>query len=235
MRYYVEINGNSSLDIIGLAISELPSISKPLQRSNREEIDGRDGDVITKLGYSAYDKTLKIGLWGNYNINDVISFFNASGKITFSNEPDKYYYFEILNRADFINQLEAFRTASITIHCQPFKYSAVEEKQIFTIDEETSVNVYNNGNIESKPIIKITGSGDISLSLNGNQIFQIALGTDGYITIDTSNMEAYKDGVLKNRLVQGDYSNFALIPGKNTISFSGTITQIEIDNYSRWI
>ena len=122
MRYYVEINGNSSLDIIGLAISELPSISKPLIRTQREEIDGRDGDIITKLGYSAYDKTLKIGLWGNYDINEVIAFFNTDGKITFSNEPDKYYYFTILNRADFINQLEAFRTATITIHCQPFKY-----------------------------------------------------------------------------------------------------------------
>ena len=129
MRYYVEINGNSSLDIIGLAISELPSISKPLIRTQREEIDGRDGDIITKLGYSAYDKTLKIGLWGNYDINEVIAFFNTDGKITFSNEPDKYYYFTILNRADFINQLETFRTATITIHCQPFKYMEQESPE----------------------------------------------------------------------------------------------------------
>ncbi len=129
MRYYVEINGVSSLTIQGLAISELPSISKPLIRTQREEIDGRDGDIITKLGYSAYDKSLKIGLWGNYNINEVIAFFNADGKITFSNEPDKYYYFTILNRADFINQLEAFRTATITIHCQPFKYMEQESPE----------------------------------------------------------------------------------------------------------
>ena len=601
MRYYVEINGNSSLDIIGLAISELPSISKPLQRSNREEIDGRDGDVITKLGYSAYDKTLKISLWGNYNINDVISFFDTSGKITFSNEPDKYYNFTILNRADFINQLEAFRTASITIHCQPFKYKEEESPEfereyvektgtsitwdetleatikdislkgntsqtgsptpsspipvnvvsgdnqivvsdgasdtttynidlynsanrfnkdnpqiingyvnyqtgIFTspstanqkcfyikiksnttyyiknyvissgsvgyglftnipsynsfstafgqmsetmtittgandnylviflsstgttintsqlmISEEdvsyeayspielckigtyqdyfykdngkwylhkeigkvvldgsedivsnpygtnsysiklptikfgmtlitivisnyfkgisyndrfnagnnvifnddnaiegyksitfrnttftsdndfktwlstnntivdyvletptnteityaplieqlntleeaqskegtTNINqvnndlpfiitasvlcgnqtflVHNSGNIVSKPTLTINGSGDIGISLNGNQIFQIALGDEEYITIDVANMEAYKDGVLKNRLVQGDYNNFLLEPGDNTISFTGDITSAEILNYSRWI
>ena len=60
MKYYVIINGNSSLNIQGLAIESLPNISKPLIRTTREEIDGRDGDIITKLGYSAYDKTLNI-------------------------------------------------------------------------------------------------------------------------------------------------------------------------------
>lgn len=127
MKYYVVINGESSLNIQGLAIQSLPNISKPLMRSRREEIDGRDGDIITKLGYSAYDKTLKIGLWGNYDINQVIAFFNQEGVITFSNEPDKYYNFTILNREDYINQLEAFREASITIHCQPYKYELNEQ------------------------------------------------------------------------------------------------------------
>lgn len=127
MRYYVEINGESSLDIQGLMIQSLPSISKPLMRSKQETIDGRDGDIITKLGYSAYDKTLKIGLWGNYDINEVIAFFNQEGVITFSNEPDKYYNFTILNRDDYVSQLDKFRTCTIALHCQPYKYKLNEE------------------------------------------------------------------------------------------------------------
>ena len=148
MKYYVEINGESSLNIQGLAIQSLPAISKPLMRSRREEIDGRDGDIITKLGYSAYDKTLKIGLWGNYDINQVIAFFNQEGTITFSNEPDKYYNFTILNREDYINQLEAFREASITIHCQPYKYELneqpVELENVYVEETGTSLTFENS-------------------------------------------------------------------------------------------
>lgn len=147
MKYYVIINGESSLDIQGLVISKLPDISKPLMRNEKIEIDGRDGDIITKLGYSAYDKTIEIGLWGTYDINTIIEYFNQDGVITFSNEIDKYYNFSILNREDFINKLEKFKTASITLHCQPFKYEVNEETK--EIENEyvertgTSISVEN--------------------------------------------------------------------------------------------
>ena len=152
MKYYVIINGNSSLDIQGLAIESLPNISKPLIRTTREEIDGRDGDIITKLGYSAYDKTLNIGLWGNYDINEVIAFFNEDGVITFSNEPDKYYKFHILNRIDFVNQLEKFKKASITIHCQPFKYKEQEAKVIEEEAHTTSGTSFNLSDTLEAPL-----------------------------------------------------------------------------------
>lgn len=152
MKYYVIINGNSSLDIQGLAIESLPNISKPLIRTSREEIDGRDGDIITKLGYSAYDKTLNIGLWGNYDINEVIAYFNEDGVITFSNEPDKYYKFHILNRIDFVNQLEKFKKASITIHCQPFKYKEQEAKVIEEEEHTTSGTSFNLSDTLEAPL-----------------------------------------------------------------------------------
>ena len=91
MRNYVVQNGKDSRYIKGLLIQELPPITKPLMRTSIEQIDGRDGDVITRLGYSAYDKKMKIGLFGDYDIDDIIPFFNSSGTVTFSNEPEKYY------------------------------------------------------------------------------------------------------------------------------------------------
>ena len=66
MRNYVIINEINSNTIQGLAINILPPITKPMMRSQIEEIDGRDGDLVTELGYSAYDKTMEIGLWGTY-------------------------------------------------------------------------------------------------------------------------------------------------------------------------
>lgn len=358
---YVILNGVKSTTIKGLLIQSLPPISKPLMRTQIEEIDGKDGDIVTNLGYSAYDKEITIGLYGDYDVDEVISFFNGSGTVIFSNEHDKYYYYQIIEQIDY-ERLIRFKTATVTFHVQPFKYSSVENPLDFTFDSlltfdnftqtkngitltaqngvisvsgtatsatefylpintvklqagsytlsatatgtgvssanirlidgvpsdtksfggtyinlqneqsvaltanlttiqsynylwfyinpntfnfETdielidnnvsSIIVTNTGNTTAKPTITIYGNGNIDLSLNGQQIFDITLGTEEYITIDIAQMEAYKDGILKNRLVTGDYDNFLFKVGRNVISWSGDISQIVINNYSRWI
>lgn len=233
---YIILNGKSSNTITGLLIQSISPITKPKIRTQIEEIDGRDGDIVTKLGYSAYDKEIKIGLFGNYDIDDVISYFDTSGIVIFSNEPDKYYKFEILEHIDF-ERLIRFKTAKVVMHVQPFKYSSLERKQVFEIDEETSIEVRNNGNCISKPKIRIEGTGIINLSLNDYQVFVIDLSNNNEIIIDTSLMEAYDETSLLNRLVTGNYDNFSFKIGLNEISWSGTgeITQIEVENYSRWI
>ena len=239
MRNYIILNNQNSNEITGLLIQTLPPISQPKIRTNIEEIDGRDGDIITKLGYSAYNKEFSIGLYGDYDVNQVIAYFtnNQSGKVTFSNEEDKYYNYEILEQIDF-ERLIRFKTADVKMHIQPFKYSSVDSTRTFTITNQTLLNITNNGNYISKPVITITGTGTINLSLNNEQLFVIDLGeTSTQITLDIANMNAYNPttNVFMNRSVTGDYNNFNLIVGKNTISWTGTITQIQIENYSRWI
>lgn len=238
MRNYIILNDQNSNDISGLLIQSLAPISKPLMRTEIEEIDGRDGDITTKLGYSAYDKQITIGLFGNYDVDQVIAFFNSEGTAIFSNEPDKYYNYQIVDQIDF-ERLVRYKTATVTMHCQPFKYSVDESARTFTIASgTTSVKITNNGNIYSKPAITVYGTGTINLSLNGNQLFVIDLGeTANYLTIDAALLEAYQDSTatLMNRSVIGDYDNFSLKVGTNTLSWSGLLTKIIINNYSRWL
>ena len=239
MRNYIVLNNQNSNEITGLLIQSLPPISKPKIRTNIEEIDGRDGDIITKLGYSAYNKKITIGLYGDYDVDQVIAYFtnNQNGKVTFSNEEDKYYNYEILEQIDF-EKLIRYKTADVKMHIQPFKYSNIETTKTFTITNETSITIRNNGNYISKPVITITGTGTINLSLNNEQLFVINLGdTSTQIALDINNMNAYNptNDVFMNRAVTGNYDNFALKVGTNTISWTGTISQIKIVNYSRWI
>ena len=125
IRPYIILNDVSSLTIQGLIISSLPAITKPQIRTQIEQIDGRDGDIVTQLGYAAYDKAVEIGLSYGYDIDDVIQFFNSSGKVVFSNEPEKYYNYAIYEQIDF-EKLIRFKTATVKMHVQPFKYSYVE-------------------------------------------------------------------------------------------------------------
>ena len=232
---YIIINGKKSTLINGLIITSLPPITKPKIRYTAEEIDGVDGDVINKLGYGAYDKTFEIGLSYNYNVDDVIEYFNTEGKITFSNEPDKYYNFTALNQIDF-DKLIRFKKAKITIHVQPFKYSNIESTKTYNFTQSNqSLVVRNNGNIYSKPIITLFGNGTIELSLNGIQVFTINL--NGSMILDTQSQNAYDPSTkdFLNRYVTGDFKNLYLSVGKNIISWTGNVTQVNIDYCSRWI
>lgn len=189
IRPYIVINGKSSREVSGLLIVSLPPISKPQMRVTAEEIDGRDGDIVTELGFSAYDKPVEIGLAGDYDINEVISYFNQAGVITFSNEPDKYYKFAQYNGIDF-EKLIRFKTATVIFHVQPFKYDTESNDAVFWNPE--NITITNEGNIYSKPELAIQGSGNVGITLNGSEVLSLELGeTKQAIIIDTDKMNAY--------------------------------------------
>lgn len=234
---YIVINGRDSRTIKGLLVSKLPPISKPAQRVNTEEIDGRDGDIVTVLGYSAYDKEIDIGLSFEYDIDDIISFFNSSGRIVFSNEPDKYYNFAVYNQIDF-DKLIRFKKATVTVHVQPFKFSDSENEKTFgEFGEYNSITIRNSGNYYARPTIAITGAGAVDMYINGEKILDIDFDNTGEtIVIDSIDMNARnEDGDLANRQISGNYDNIRLRVGSNIISFVGLVSEVKIRLFSRWI
>lgn len=167
MRNYIILNGVNSNTITGLLISTLPPITKPKIRTQTEEIDGRDGDIVTKLGYSAYDKEFEIGLYGDFDIDDVIAYFNSEGTVTFSNEPDKYYNYQILDQIDY-EKLIRFKKAKVRMHVQPFKYPL----------EETPVEITTQTvNDEGEEIdLDNTEEAPMTIELKGNTSQEITTG-----------------------------------------------------------
>lgn len=225
------INGISSTNIKGMQILELPPVSKPKMRTLIETIDGRPGDIVTKLGYEAYDKTMVIGLHDNYDEDEVISFFNQDGIITFSNEPNFYYRFQMLAGIDF-EKIHYFRKAEITFHVQPYKYAISESPRTFTTSPATIVNI---GNEDAAPRLTIEGNGTIVFSVDGSQLMAADL-TQSPIVIDAETMNATHNGNLVNRSVLVDYEDMLLSPGSHVLSWAGvgTVTSVTVENYSRW-
>lgn len=237
IRPYFIINGKSSNSIRGLIVSELAPIKKAQIRTLIETVDGRDGDIVTPLGYSAYDKPVKIGLSVNYDIDEIIDYLNSEGTIVFSNEPDKYYRFSVYNEIDF-ERLIRFKTASVVFHVQPYKFSTLEKELSFEISESPeSISIYNAGNVYSRPTIYITAEGIVSVSLNGSEILEIDFGEDEQtIKIDSEAMNAYySDDTLANRIVSGNYDNIKLNKGWNTITLSGSVSELSVRNYTRYV
>lgn len=225
--------GISSNDFQGIVVNSLPPISKPPKRTSNVQIDGKDGDIIEFLGYDAYDKSINITVLQETNIDELINWLNGSGRLILSNEPTKYYEAEIIDQIDF-SRLVKYEPVEIKFHIQPYKYLVDEEITSLEINSETSLSVINNGFIESKPIIKLYGSGLIEIYINNLYVFTVNI-DDENVTVDAVKEDAYKGTILKNRQMTGEFENIRLQPGENTITWTGNLTQIDVDAKSRWL
>lgn len=229
---YIIWNEQDSRDIDKLIISELPPITKPNMRVKETVIDGVDGSIIEELGYESYDKTIAVGLRIGADVDKIIEFFTGNGEIVFSNEPDKYYIARIIKNIDYARLLR-YRVATVTFRVQPFKYNRVEVTREAT-SERTSMIVENLGNHTAKPLITITGSGTVELTVNGNWVCRYTFPDDeSSVILDSEKQDAYWGNTLKNRNMIGEFPIFE--KGNNTLSWSGTVESIKIDKYSRWL
>lgn len=229
---YIIWNNKDSRDIKGLLISELPPITKPNMRVEETVIDGVDGSIIEELGYESYDKTVTVGLRIGADVDKIIEFFTGNGELVFSNEPDKYYIARIIKGVEY-QRLLRYRVATVTFRVQPFKYDRVEIAREAT-SERQSMIVENLGNHTSKPLIIISGSGTVELSVNGNVVCRYTFPSDeNTVWIDSEKQDAYWGDTLKNRNMIGEFPIFE--KGNNVLAWSGTVESIQIKKYSRWL
>ena len=223
----------SSKEIEGLIITNTPPITKPKMKVDKIEIDGRDGDIIEKVGYESYTKNVGIGLARNYDIDEVIKYFTGDGELILSDEPDKVYIASIFDDVDYERLLQ-IRKATVKFHVQPYKYLKDESKVSLSITTQTSVEVENKGLEVSKPIFMLEGSGTIEIAVNGINIFKYTFPNgENKVIVDSLKEEAYLEGVYKNRNMLGEFPKLEV--GSNTISWTGTLTKIEIEPKSRWL
>lgn len=228
---YIKWKNINSDNVRGLLICELPPISKPKMKTSTTEIDGKDGDIVEYLGYKSYTKSLKIGLTRNFDIDEIVEYFNGTGQLILSNEPDKYYIAEIVDNVDY-EKLINFKTATVKFHVQPFKYLVNEAPFILEVSNETEFKVSNVGYQKSKPIITVYGTGIVELKVNNKHCCTLDFDSE-FITINSMEEEAYFQDVLKNRRMKGDFP--ILKSGINIISWNGNVSKIIVEPKSRWL
>ena len=210
----------------GLIITSLPPITKPPMRVKETTIDGRDGSIIEELGYEPYDKEVKVGLTRDFDIDSIIAYFTGAGQLVMSNEPDKVYDAQIIGQIDY-ERLLRFRTASVKFRVQPYKHKWGESPS-------GAGTVVNSGNVESKPIITMQGSGTVEVKIGDVTQFSYTF-PDGEteVVIDSEKEDAYLGNVLKNRNMTGEFLKLAV--GSNEVSYTGTATAFQLSRVSRWI
>ena len=226
---YFIFNDISSKDYLG--ITKLPSIFKAEKDINFIEIEGRDGVLTQDLGsYRSVVKTVECIITDLTQIDYICSWLTGSGEVIFSNEPDKIYKVTIKNQIGFTQLVSTqdYHEFIIQFECQPKKFSISNDIITLTTSPQT---IFNSGSANSMPIIKVFGTGAITLTVNSNVIN--LTNVSEYVTINSDLMDCYKDTQLCNNLMSGEFPE--LIVGNNIISWTGTVTKIEILPNWRWL
>lgn len=215
---------DKSSDDMGVKVTALPPFSVSTENTNNIEPEGYDGSLTEVLNYKSDTKMVECDYKGD-NQESILEWLSGASDVQFSNIPGYFYKARVNNQIPLSeilrNQIYEF---PVSFLCQPFRYFIDGKKPIKLTTSGITLN--NPGNHIAKPIMTITGSGNITVTING-RVFSIT-GLSGSITI-VSEIESVLDD--KGGLMDGAFPYFD--KAKNTISWTGTVSNIEIIPYWR--
>jgi predicted phage tail component-like protein len=234
-------NGQSSADF-GLHIQSKNVFSAPEYDAEFTSVPGRSGDIINSNRRFANVKVTYTVFIARKTIVDLAAALRDIKGWLYS-EPERYHeltdsydeeYFRygvISGSLDIEEQLNKVGSFTVTFNCKPYKYSFAGQQTVAA--DDSTLTVSNPTAFESKPYIKLYGSGMVTLNVSpGDSTSSWTISAiDEYIEIDSELMNCFKGTVLKNDTVTGD--GFPLLQsGTSTISCVGDVTRIEV--IPRW-
>lgn len=239
---YFTYNDRSSADF-GLHIEKKDVFSAPEYDVDFISIPGRSGDIINPNRRFSNIKVTYTVFLARKNAAALAAVLRDIKGWLYS-EPDRYHeitdsydaeYFRygvISGNLDIEEQLNKIGCFTVTFNCKPFKYSFAGQQTI--ADGNPRLTVTNPTAFDSKPYIKIYGSGTVRLMVQpegqGTSSWGFA-GVDEYIEIDSERMNCFKDTVLKNDTVTGE--GFPVLkPGENSVACAGNVRRVEV--VPRW-
>lgn len=215
-----------------MGVTELTPFPLPVARLRvtEHQVSGRDGVLTTTDGsYEGQEISTNVyaDVLGDLRKRDrAIKWLSGYGKLVLDSAPDRYFLARVSNLitvSEFIAN-EAYKFP-LYFKCEPFGYLFTGEKKL-SITKATSLE--NEGTVHCLPIITVYGSGNITLQVN-NQIVKLTA-VDEYITMDSDLQECVKGQLERGDKMEGEF--IVLEEGTNNISFTGSVTKIEIT--PRW-
>lgn len=225
----------NSYEDFGILISQRPSISSPKRRVNKISIPGRNSNLIVdEKTYDDITLSLECSVKDNDNImnklDDIKAWLFESGEsdLIFDFQSDKKYIAQVVNSIDFKVVYKYISQFPIIFNCRPFKY----ETEMNMIEMTKEGIILNPGSIYSDPIIKIFGSGDITLNINSETIKLKQV--KEHIILDTVQQNCYSEDIGNlNSKMSGEFPK--LETGENNISWTGAVYKVEVTPNWRWL
>lgn len=214
-------NGINS-DDYDLIVNKLPDLQSPEQKGSFIEVPGRDGLLFQDdNALEATEKMIILTLKDTMSVSQIKAWLRGAGELVLSSEPDVIYKARVVGTID-IQRYGPRWMAAVRFSCSPHGYLPAG-KDMLTLTAASTI--YNLGTAPSKPVVTVYGTGDITLTINSKNVHLDAV--SAYVTINAEIEDCYKDTTPKNNDMVGEWP-VLLDVGPNDISWTGTVTKIEI-------
>lgn len=162
-------------------------------------------------------------------LRQIYSTFQGVGQLIISTEPDKYYNAsaQVITPDNIVRYMNKI---TLGFECQPFAYAVDNEPIDLKNEGLNTASIEIGGSYYCQPIYQITGSGNITLSVNSASLFTL-YNVDGYVTVDTALMMCHKNGLH----VKSSGKLPFMSPGINMLSWSSNVTKMEVTKNERWL
>lgn len=223
--------GKNSLDDFGVWISKLPSRVRSEERHDEIEIPGRPGTLTMLEGedvYSAYQSEMTITVRNTINIDPIIEWLRGSSELCLYDDSSKCYDARITDRVEFKRVGNNLRQAIVSLYVQPLRKARFPDENKITLTESSGTGV-NPGDVKSKPRVKITGSGNNTVTIDGNAM--TFTGISESIIVDCDAQIITSGNSIWTGSFTGEF--WELPKGSFTIAQTGSMT-IEIEPEWRW-
>lgn len=193
----------------------IPGRQEPL----RSDLKTRQPIMITAEATIVEDNMLR----------QIYSTFQGVGQLIISTEPDKYYNAsaQVITPDNIVRYMNKI---TLGFECQPFAYAVDNEPIDLKNEGLNTASIEIGGSYYCQPIYQITGSGNITLSVNSASLFTL-YNVDGYVTVDTALMMCHKNGLH----VKSSGKLPFMSPGMNYLSWSSNVTKMEVTKNERWL
>lgn len=221
-----------SSESVSVFVESYPERIIPARKIDIVSVPGRNGDLIfPQDAYKNYDQEYEIYVsakkTGLNNMANAVSFWlmkEGYRRLEDSYDPDVYRMAHYTGGINVENYLNEYGRATIKFNCMPQRWY---KSGSYPIVMKQGVKLYNPSPYPSKPLIKVIGSGNGTVTV-GETVISLK-NIDGYLLIDSDMMHCYKETENCNSKMSGQFP----IMGKETaITWDGGITSVIVT--PRW-
>lgn len=233
------LNGVNS-ESLKLVIQNRPELESPVRKVTFKSAYGVDGDLpFDEDSYNNTEMELYMYMEGSpintasINRERVYNLFNSGSYLNLIPYFDDTKTYRVMLKEPPKFDSKYFygegQSIELKLTVLPYKYYVNSPKSTLSV----AGSITNPKSISSQPVIKIFGSGNVTLKVNG--IDFVITNITGDIVLDCAAGFAYRDvsGAITNENSKTHTRRYPFLkPGGNSIAWTGTVSKVEIE--PRW-
>lgn len=209
---------------LGLRLTAPVAIPAAVRAVEDIEVEGRAGTLTRFSGWEDAEIELELAVPirdGLHQYRQAAHELTGASTIALTAEPGRYRKVKHCEVSELRRELSGWGFFTARLTCQPFAYLT---SGLAPMTMSESGTITNPGLLDADPIITVTGTGALSLTINA-RVYHVH-SPAGSVTLDSARLVAHVSGRVQTDALSEAFPTFK--PGLNRITLGTGISKIVI-------